>query len=33
MAGGTDLELDRPRGALLLIGTTVDVYWRSRCCS
>ena len=28
MAGGTDLELDRPRSAPRLIGTTVDLYWR-----
>lgn len=28
MAGGRDLELDRPRSAVQLIGLTVDVYFR-----
>jgi hypothetical protein len=28
MAGGTDLKVDRPRSAVQLIGTTVDLYWR-----
>jgi hypothetical protein len=30
MAGGTDLRLERPRGALELISKTTDLYFTTR---